>query len=290
MATILITGANGQLGSELKAASHMVFGHKLLFTDIDNTDITDINSVKKLTEKEKPDWIINCAAYNLVDQAESEPEKADLINNKAVRNIADVIRDSSVKFIHLSTDFVFDGTKTVPYKENEAGNPLSVYGRSKLNGEKSALSHPWTMVIRTSWLYSQYGHNFVKTILRLSEEKDSIAVVDDQTGSPTYAADLAKAILQIIVSVNNNQNAFNSGIFHYSNRGQCTWYDFASAIVRLSGRKCSVNRISSTEFGAKAKRPSYSVMSVNKISDNYGLDIPEWEESLKICLKKILKQ
>ncbi len=287
MAIILITGAKGQLGNELKVVSRKYFGYDFIFTDVDTLDITDPIKTASFIRKSKPDWIINCAAYNLVDKAESDYQLALLINGTAVKNIADALKDSTCRFIQISTDYVFDGNSNVPYSDSSPANPLSAYGRSKLEGEKAALTHYGSMVIRTSWLYSSFGSNFVKTIIRLANEKDSLRVVSDQTGTPTYGRDLAEAILQIISGVIRNQLAFNSGIYNYSNEGVCSWYDFASAIIEESGLTCQVVPILTSEYPAAAKRPVYSVMNKSKIKENYNLTIPHWRLSLKRCIKEL---
>jgi len=290
MAVILITGAKGQLGNELRIVSGKYFGYDFIFTDIHELDITDPVKTKEFIETKKPGWIVNCAAYNLVDKAEGDVQNALLINSTAVRNIASVIKDSTCRFIHVSTDYVFEGNSNVPYTESSPANPLSAYGRSKLEGEKAALTHHATMVIRTSWLYSSFGNNFVKTIIKLAGQNDTIRIVSDQIGTPTYAADLAETIMYIIAGVNRNQLAFNSGIYHYSNEGTCSWYDFASAIVEEAGLKCNVVPIMTSEYPTAAKRPVYSVMSKAKIKENYNVVIPHWRTSLQRCIKEINKK
>lgn len=287
MAIILITGAKGQLGNELKVVSKKYYGYDFIFTDIDTLDITDPAKTTIYIIKTKPDWIINCAAYNQVDKAESDYQAALLINGIAVKNISDSIKDSSCRFIHISSDYVFDGNSNVPYADNSAANPLSAYGRSKLEGEKAAMLHQASMVIRTSWLYSSFGKNFVKTIIRLGNEKDSVQVVSDQTGTPTYARDLAEAIMQIISGVIRNQIAFNAGIYNYSDEGVCSWYDFAMAIIEETDLKCEVIPILSKDYPTDAKRPAYSVMNKSKIKENYNLTIPHWRTSLKKCIRII---
>jgi len=269
MATILITGANGQLGNELNSASKKFYGYDFIFTDIDTLDLTSPEQTEKTIKSLRPDWIVNCAAYNLVDKAETDPEMAILINSTAVKNITDVIRGTECKFIHVSTDYVYEGNSNVPYDENSATNPLSAYGRSKLAGEKHALIHPGSMVIRTSWLYSTFGNNFVKTILKHGKEKESLRVVFDQTGTPTYAADLAGAIITIISGVIRNQFAFNAGIYNYSNEGVCTWFDFAAEIIKEAELKCIVNPVLTRDYQLPASRPVYSVMNKSKIKENY---------------------
>ena len=285
MAIILITGAKGQLGNELKVFSQNFYGYDFIFTDIDTLDITNPEQTSDFIKKVRPDWIVNCAAYNFVDKAETEPDQALLINADAVKNITEVIRGSECRFIHVSSDYVYDGNSNVPYNESAVPNPLSTYGRSKLAGEKYALLHPGSMIIRTSWLYSTFGNNFVKTILKRGAENETLNVVIDQTGTPTYAADLAGAIMSIISGVIRNQIAMNSGIYNYSNEGVCTWYDFAYEIIKESGLACQVSPVLTAQFKQTAPRPSYSVMDKTKIKGNYGLSIPHWRTSLTKCLK-----
>jgi dTDP-4-dehydrorhamnose reductase len=285
MPVILITGSSGQLGNELRVASKNFYGYDFIFTDIDTLDITDPLQISDLIKKSQPDWIINCAAYNLVDKAESEPDVAMSVNALAVKNISDVIHGSECRFIHISSDYVYDGKANVPYNENSPPDPRSAYGRSKLEGEKYALAHPGTMVIRTSWLYSSFGNNFVKTILRHSGEKSSLRVVFDQTGSPTYAADLAGAIMFIISGVIRNHFALKAGIYNYSNEGVCTWYDFATEIISEAGLECRINPVLTRDYSQAAERPAYSVMDKYKIKENYGLAIPHWRNSLIQCMK-----
>ncbi len=285
MSVILVTGALGQLGNEIKVSSGNYFGYEFIFTDIDTLDITDDNAVKDIIIRTHPDWIINCVAYNFVDKAETDYDNAFKVNSLAVKNLAQAIKGSECRLIHISTDYVFDGKSTIPYNENSVTNPQSAYGRSKLEGENCALQHHATMVIRTSWLYSTFGNNFVKTILKHGNEKELLKVVFDQTGTPTYAADLADAILFIVSRVIRNQNAFNAGIYHYSNEGVCSWYDFATEIIQEAGLKCKVNPILSKEFHSAVKRPEYSVLDKSKIKENYGVEIPYWRTSLKRCMK-----
>jgi dTDP-4-dehydrorhamnose reductase len=285
MAVILITGAGGQLGNELKAASKSYYGYDFIFTDIDTLDITDSERIAEYIRNTRPDWIINCAAYNLVDKAESEPEKAMLVNEKAVKNISEVIKGSECRFIHFSTDYVFNGSSNIPYDENSVPDPLSIYGRSKLAGEKAAMIHNGTIIVRTSWLYSSFGANFVKTILAKAKENESLKVVFDQTGTPTYAADLAEAVMKIVAGVIRNQIAFITGIYHYSNEGVCSWYDFAAAIVEEAGLTCKIIPILSKDYRTAARRPFYSVLEKSKIKENYNLNIPHWRPSLQKCIK-----
>ena len=287
MAIILVTGASGQLGNEIKIVSKNFYGYDFMFTDIDTLDITVEEKVRGFILKNRPDWIINCAAYNLVDKAESEYDKALMINGIAVKNVAEAIKGSECRLIHISTDYVFDGKSNVPYNETSLTNPQTAYGRSKLAGEKYALVHHGSMIIRTSWLYSTFGNNFVKTIIKNAREKESLKVVFDQIGTPTYAAHLAEAVMNIISGVIRNQIAFNSGIYHYSNEGVCSWYDFALEIVQEKRLKCKVNPILSKEYSSTAQRPFYSVLDKSKIKENYSLIIPHWRTSLKKCIKHL---
>ena len=285
MAVILITGSDGQLGNELKLSSKNYSGYEFVFTDIDTLDVTDREALNETIKRTEPDWIINCVAYNFVDKAETDQENAFRINSVAPGNIAEAIKGTDGKLIHVSTDYVFDGSSAFPYNESSVTNPQSAYGRSKLEGEKNALRHPYTMIIRTAWLYSSFGNNFLKTILRLSSEKESLPVVFDQTGTPTYAADLADAILTIISKVIRNQSVFTAGIYHFSNEGVCSWYDFATEIVNEKGSKCRIIPILSKDFHSVAKRPAYSVLDKSEIKETYGLGIPHWREGLQRCMK-----
>jgi dTDP-4-dehydrorhamnose reductase len=285
MAVILVTGANGQLGNELRVISRNFYGYDFLFTDIDTLDITNPGATREFITANSPDWIINCAAYNFVDKAESEPDSAMAINALAVRNITDAIQGLESRLIHVSTDYVYDGRACTPYSEDSDPNPQSAYGRSKLAGERYAMMHPWSMVIRTSWLYSSFGNNFVRTMLKAGRERDSLKVVFDQTGSPTWAADLGEAIMNIVSGVIRNHFIFNAGIYNYSNEGVCTWYDFALEIMEQAGLDCTVHPVLSKDYRQQAVRPSYSVMDKSKIKDTYGLAVPHWRKSLVKCMK-----
>jgi dTDP-4-dehydrorhamnose reductase len=285
MAIILIAGANGQLGNELKVVSKNYYGYDFIFSDIGSLDLANAGQTSDFIKSSNPDWIINCAAYNLVDKAENEPDMAMLINGTAVKNISDVIHGSQCRFIHISSDYVYDGNSNVPYSEDSQANPKSAYGRSKLAGEKFALAHQGSMIIRTAWLYSSFGNNFVKTILRHGKEKDLLRVVFDQTGTPTYAADLAESIMKIISGVIRNQFALNAGIYNYSNEGVCTWFDFATEIIKNAGLACRVTPVHTKDYPSAAQRPAYSVMDKTKIKDTYGLSIPYWRDSLEKCMK-----
>ncbi len=289
MAVILVTGAAGQLGKELKIKSKNYFGYEFLFTDVDTLDITDGKKVREFINRNFCDWIINCAAYNFVEKAETEYEKAIQINSFAVKNLADSIKGTDSRLIHFSTDYVFDGKSNVPYKETSDANPLSAYGKSKLEGERAALQHPGSMIIRTSWLYSEFGNNFVKSILNKGKVNEPLNVVFDQIGTPTYAADLADAVLLIISKVIKNQIAFNAGLYHYSNEGVCSWYDFATEIINESGFNCKVVPVLSKDFRSAVQRPFYSVLDKSKIKENYSIEIPHWRQSLRRCIKLLLK-
>lgn len=288
MKRILVTGAKGQLGREIQERKVSLPGNKFYFTDIDEMDLTDVNELNKTISEIKPEYLINCAAYTAVDRAEQESEKAYAVNAKAVKNIINSLRNvPGSKLVHISTDFVFDGKNRSPYKEGAGPAPQSVYGRTKQEGEVYALSHEQAIVIRTSWLYSEHGKNFVKTILRLAGDKDEINVVNDQIGSPTWAADLASAIMVILKQSIKDEKRFVSGIYHYSNQGQCSWYEFAREIKKLKGLDLKINPVSTDEFPLPAKRPAYSVLSLDKIKKTFNIEIPSWQDSLENCLKRI---
>lgn len=288
MGTILITGSKGQLGSELQVLSTAFSQFAFHFHDVDTLDITDIQSLRNCFLKVKPDYIINCAAYTAVDKAESDIEKAFLINDTAVANIVLISKEFNTKIIHVSTDYVFDGNAYIPYVETNSTNPVSVYGKSKLKGEEHLINNQNAMTIRTSWLYSSFGNNFVKTMLKYGKERGELKVVFDQVGSPTYAADLAKAILQIISKTNENKNLFIPGIYHYSNEGVCSWYDFACEIISQAGIICKIKPVETIEYPTPTKRPAYSVLNKNKIKNTFAIDIPWWKDGLTRCLQKIL--
>ena len=273
---ILVTGSKGQLGQEIKKLSPGL-GYEFFFTDVEQLDITNADQVKNYVSRHEIAVIVNCAAYTAVDKAESEAKKAELINKIGAANLANASREFGTTLIHTSTDFVFDGSKKTPYVETDKTNPLSVYGTTKLDGENEVINNASTFVIiRTSWLYSEYGNNFVKTITRLAKERPELNVVSDQIGTPTYASDLAKAIIQIIPNIKKGTKE----VFHYSNEGKTSWYDFAVKIVELSGLECRVHPIPASEYPTPAKRPAYSVMDKTKIKNYFGLNIPAWQDSL----------
>ncbi|MDR3181003.1 MAG: dTDP-4-dehydrorhamnose reductase [Prevotellaceae bacterium] len=283
---ILITGCNGQLGRGLQEAAIRYPALQLLCTDIHNLDLTSNDEVMAYALEHHPAFIINCAAYTAVDKAEDEEDKAFAINAAAVENLAKAVGACRARLIHISTDYVFDGTKTTPYTEEDAPNPQSAYGRSKLAGEQAALSHPQTMVIRTAWLYACEGNNFVNTMLRLGAERPTLNVVNDQHGSPTYAADLAETLLAIIDKVICGEKKFVPGVYHYTNEGVCTWFDFAQRIMQLGRRHCAIQPVSTAGYPTKAVRPKYSILSKEKIKTTYELAIPSWEDALARCFQK----
>jgi dTDP-4-dehydrorhamnose reductase len=285
MAKILVTGCKGQLGSEIQELEKEYAQYSFFFTDIHNLDLTDHKAVKIYLEDNDIDVIVNCAAYTAVDKAETEHELADALNYLAVKNLARIAKANDIKLIHISTDYVFDGTKDTLYTETDVPNPQSVYGLTKLKGEKAIqqINPANSIIIRTSWVYSSYGNNFVKTMLRLGKERDELNVVADQFGSPTYARDLAKAILEILPKIKNKKVEF----FHYANAGSCSWYDFAKAIFKNKNLQVKLNPISTSQYPTPAKRPMYSVMDTVKIKERFKVEIPDWEEALIVCLQKI---
>ena len=284
---ILVTGANGQLGKEFRALERQYPQFEFLFVGHAELPIEDASAVKEFFELHLPTFCVNCAAYTAVDKAETEKEQAIRTNADAVENLAGACRNSNTLFIHISTDYVFDGTSSIPYTEESKTDPVNHYGLSKLKGEHLAIQkNPDSIIIRTSWVYSEYGNNFVKTMIRLMKERESINVVIDQVGSPTYAADLAEAIMNIIK--NNIENpTVAKGVYHYSNEGSISWYEFAVAIKELIGSSCKVNPIPSNQYPTPARRPNYSLLNKSKIKSTYGLEIPHWKDSLVRCLKRM---
>ncbi len=287
MTGILVTGASGQLGSELKELSGRFSGYSFIFTDTPEMDITDAEAAMSFIKSAEPAWIINCAAYTAVDRAEDEEPLATLVNARGVENIVNAIRGTACRLIHISTDYVFDGNSPRPYTEEDKTSPSSAYGRSKLAGETAALGCPRSIVIRTSWLYSSYGKNFVRTILAKAGSSQSISVVADQTGSPTYAADLAAAIMEIISGTIQNRHNFVPGIFNYADEGHCSWFDLATEIVAAAGSECRVNAVLSSAYPSRVKRPAFSVLDKTKIKETYNITIPHWRASLNRCIIKI---
>ena len=285
MKKILVTGSKGQLGNELQVAAKNFPQLELVFTDVDELDICNLTAVEEFVQNAGFNAIVNCAAYTAVDKAETDQDLCYKINRDAVRNLAQVAQSNGSKLIHVSTDYVFDGTQHVPYVETDPLCPVSVYGKSKLKGEEQALQNcDHVAIIRTSWLYSAFGNNFVKTMIRLGQERESLNVIFDQVGTPTYAADLAVAILQVL-----NAESFVTGIYHFSNEGVCSWYDFAKKIHQLSGVTCKVNPIETKDYPTAAARPHYSVLNKSKIKSTYHIEIPHWEESLIKCVDILQK-
>jgi dTDP-4-dehydrorhamnose reductase len=282
---ILVTGCNGQLGRHLQEAATHYPAMQLLCTDVHNLDLTASHDVTTYVHEHHPACIINCVAYTAVDKAEDEEDRAFAINATAVQHLAEAAAECRSRLIHISTDYVFDGTKPTAYAEDDTPNPQSAYGRSKLAGEQAALAYPQAMVVRTAWLYSHEGNNFVNTMLRLGAERDTLNVVNDQHGSPTYAADLAGALLRIIDGAMRGTTPFVAGIYHYTNEGVCTWFDFARRIMQLGHRSCTIRAVSTTEYPAKAVRPKYSILSKEKIKTTYGIAIPTWDDALARCFQ-----
>ena len=285
MNNILVTGANGQLGSEIKSLSNQFEGYRFYFCNRDNLDITNKPVVEKYIIENDIHIIINCAAYTAVDNAEDNLKTADLINHVAVANIGEISKKLQLKLIHISTDYVFDGTHHIPYTENDKTMPIGVYGKTKHKGENALLELKLanSIIIRTAWLYSSFGNNFVKTMLRLANERDNLGIINDQIGSPTYAKHLAQTILEILPKLKNK----NTEIFHYTNEGICSWYDFSKAIFDIKNIDCTVNPIPTTAYPTKAKRPYYSVLNKQKIKETYNIQIPYWKDALKECLDKL---
>jgi dTDP-4-dehydrorhamnose reductase len=285
---ILVTGAYGQLGNEIKVLSEKFQDWQFLLTDVDTLDITSESKLEIWFQNNKPDYVVNSAAYTAVDKAETDSETAEKVNSLAPQLLAKQAKKSDAKLIHISTDYVFDGEAFSPYSETDPVNPKSVYGYTKLRGEQNCFKeNPETVVIRTSWLYSAYGNNFVKTMLRLGNERGQLNVVFDQVGTPTYAANLANAILSIIQISEKQPDRFVPGIYHYSNEGVASWYDFAKAVFEISDVKCTVSPVRSVEFPTPAKRPNFSVLDKFKIKKTFGINIPYWRDSLKNCIQKL---
>ncbi len=285
---ILVTGAYGQLGSELKGLEKQFPDYGFIFTDVDSLDITNDAAVASFFENLQPCYVINCAAYTAVDKAEEEPMIAEKINAEAPAILAKYSKLFNSKLIHISTDYVFDGSATQPYSESDEVNPQGVYGRTKLQGELNCITeNTEAIVIRTSWLYSSFGNNFLKTMLRLGVVRENLKVVFDQVGTPTYAADLARAIIEIIRVSKKDSAKFLPGVYHYSNEGAISWYDFAKAIFEIRGVRCDVHPVLSVEFPTIVKRPHFSVLNKSKIRDTFGLKIPYWRDSLKECIEKL---
>jgi dTDP-4-dehydrorhamnose reductase len=285
---IVVTGANGQLGSEIQLLAPKYKLWNFAFSDVDTLDLTDEKAIKEMLVKEHPSFLINCAAYTAVDKAETDKKNATLINAEVPKNLARLAKKFNFKFIHISTDYVYSGKNFKPYTENDKTEPSSVYGKTKLLGEENVIHHTDALIIRTSWLYSKFGNNFVKTMLRLGSEKEKLTVVFDQIGTPTNAHDLASVILHIIANYEENLE-WRPGIYNYSNEGVASWYDFAQEIMSLGKRKCKVYPITSSEYPLPAPRPAYSVLNKNKIKETYAISIPYWKDSLKEVVEFLIK-
>ncbi len=280
---ILITGCNGQLGNEMQLQARRHQQHNCFFTDVEELDITDEPAVVNFVAHQSIDCIVNCAAYTAVDKAESNPDLCDLLNHVAPGYLAAAVQRRGGSMVQISTDYVFDGTNHIPYTEDEPTCPNSVYGRTKLAGEQEVLSKcQRSMIIRTAWLYSTFGNNFVKTMLRLGREKTSLGVIFDQIGTPTYARDLAQVVFHAI------EQGIVPGIYHFSNEGVTSWYDFTKAIHRIAGiTSCHVRPLHTSEYPTPANRPHYSVLDKTKIKQTYSMNIPYWEESLVECIHNL---
>ena len=282
---ILVTGSNGQLGNEIRVLAKDYPDFKFIYTDIDELDITDPYKVELFCVLNKPHVIINCAAYTAVDKAESDSSLAYLINATAVENLSRSASVIDALLIHISTDYVYDGKTWIPYIETDQTNPQSVYGTSKLAGEEAVLNYAEKgIILRTSWLYSAFGNNFLKTMIKYGTERDELRVVFDQVGTPTYARDLAKAILDII-PLSTQQSGVN--LFHYSNEGVTSWFDFAQTIIIFSGIKCQVKPILTKDYPVSAVRPCFSVLNKSKIKETFNLTIPYWSDSVKECIPRL---
>lgn len=286
---ILVTGANGQLGHEMQRVAKSS-NHNYIFTDVadgyEKLDITNIEDIRNMVKNNNVGIIVNCAAYTNVDKAESDYDTANLINNTAAGNLATAMKEAGGTLIHISTDYVFQGDRNTPCQEDWTTNPLGVYGKTKLAGEAAiATTGCNSIIIRTAWLYSQWGKNFVKTMQSLTATHDTLKVVFDQVGTPTFAGDLADTIAHIINTGQTNK----TGIYHFSNEGVCSWYDFAKMICKLSGNTCDISPCYSKEFPSPVKRPHFSVLDKRKIKETFGIKVPYWTDSLEVCMKQLEK-
>lgn len=288
MTPVLITGNKGQLGSEIQRISGKFPEISFYFTDLDELDITRPDDIRTYLDKNPVKFLVNCAGYTAVDKAEDDKDLAYLLNADATASLAKISAELGIQLIHISTDYIFNGEKNHPYTEDDPADPQTVYGKSKLLGEQSLHKAGRGIIVRTSWLYSSFGNNFVKTILKLSGEREQLNVVFDQTGCPTYAHDLALALLEMIREEIKQKNSPRYDIYHYSNQGMCSWYEFAESIIEYAGRECKILPVESKEYVTRAIRPRYSVMSKEKITGKYDLHIPHWKESLKECINEII--
>ena len=291
---ILITGKNGQLGKSIKrlldekCIDNLSF-FSFIFTSREELNLENLENIQSYFVSNDIDVIINCAAYTKVDQAEEDQNQANLINHNAVRELAKISKKNKIKLIHISTDFVFNGHKREPYTEDDKTSPINIYGETKLAGELAIISTmPFnSLIIRTGWVYSEFGNNFVKTILNLATKSNTLDIVSDQIGTPTYAYDLANLILQIVGSESFLENEKPTSIFHYSNEGKSSWYEFAKEVISIAGINCHLNPINTEDYPLPAKRPKYSILSKKKISQEYALNIDHWKDALKACLQNL---
>ena len=284
MPNILVTGSKGQVGSELQELSTL-YDYNFYFTDRDSLDITDKERIAMFVKNNNIDTIINAAAYTAVDKAEEDGLNTEKVNHLATQYLAEISKEKNIKLIHISTDYVFDGKNYKPYSEDDATNPNGVYGATKLAGENvmQEINPQNSIIIRTSWVYSSFGANFVKTMLRLGKERDALGVIFDQVGTPTYARDLAKAILDIVPQMKNE----NVSIYNYSNEGVLSWYDFSKEIMCMAKIECNINPIETKAYPTPAQRPHYSLLNKSKIKKDFNLTIPYWKDSLDVCLRKM---
>ncbi len=283
---ILVTGKNGQLGSEIQYLAPQYPSFNFIYTDVAELDITDASLVAAFFEQNKIDMVINCAAYTAVDQAEDDFEVANKVNNIAVKNVVEACLQHNARIIHISTDYVFDGSNHVPYVETDAVSPIGVYGKTKHLGEQQVLQTAVTgVILRTSWVYSSFGNNFVKTMMRLGKDRETLNVIYDQVGTPTYARDLAKACLDI--ASQTAQWPSQPAVYHYSNEGVCSWFDFATTIMELTQTSCKVLPILTKEYPTKSARPHFSVLNKAAIKQNFKVEIPYWKISLQQCIQEI---
>jgi len=285
---VLITGSNGQLGSEIKELAANYKNADFIFKDLPELNICDFEALQAFIIDHNINAVINCAAYTAVDKAEEDAQIAEQVNSIGVSNLVNALEKVNGKLIHISTDYVFNGNHFSPYKESDSVSPIGVYGETKRAGELAVINSDIdSIVIRTSWLYSSYGNNFVKTMLRLGNEKENLGVIYDQVGTPTYARDLAKTCLEVLTGVNSVKISKNGNLYHYSNEGVASWYDFAISIMELGGENCKVKPIQTKDYPTLAKRPHFSVLNKSKIKIDFKIEIPYWRDSLKDCIEKI---
>jgi dTDP-4-dehydrorhamnose reductase len=285
---ILVTGSNGQLGSEIRDLSDSFYNLNFIFKDLPDLDICNFLELDKFVDENKIDSIINCAAYTTVDKAEEDTKIAQKVNAEGVLNLVNALKKVNGKFIHISTDYVFNGESFIPYKETDKVSPIGVYGNTKREGELSVINSDIDgLIIRTSWLYSSHGNNFVKTMLRLGKDRDELGVIFDQVGTPTYARDLALACLTVLSNSKDTKISLKGKLYHFSNEGVASWYDFAKAIMKLGNVNCNVKPIETKDYPTPAKRPHFSVLNKSKIKNDFGIEIPYWKDSLEECILKL---